>query len=169
MFFRLRIDFMVSRVCVCGSNGSYKWHHVVLFYERNGHFNVAGLHTCHLLMQTMANTYRNHNITYKSFATDSAISNHTESLRREVGVDASSKYKQIHVHFIPYAATIYRVGTGCGLTSPHRSYLLLITRCLFFLSISLRTTTHLTLYTHFISNSCSAIRLFVLSWRRYTK
>lgn len=88
---------------------SYKWHHVVFFYERNGHYNVAGLHTCHLLMQTMANTYRNKNITYSSFSTDSAVTNHTENLRREVGLDQSSKciyfatfifviFAEIHTH-----------------------------------------------------------------------
>lgn len=49
-------------------------------------------------MQTMANTYRSKNITYKSFATDSALSNHTENLRREVGVDASSKYAFYYVY-----------------------------------------------------------------------
>lgn len=72
-------------------DNSYGWHRVVFFYERNGHYNVAGLHTCHLLMQTMANTYRYKNITYSSFATDSAVTNNTENLRREVGLDQSSK------------------------------------------------------------------------------
>lgn len=71
---------------------SYEWHRVVFFYERDGHYNVGGLHTCHLLMQTMANTYRTKNITYSPFATDSAVgSNTTENLKREVGLDQASK------------------------------------------------------------------------------
>lgn len=77
------------------STDSYGWHRVVFFYERNGHYNVAGLHTCHLLMQTMANTYRYKNITYSSFATDSAVTNNTENLKREVGLDQSSKFELI--------------------------------------------------------------------------
>lgn len=71
---------------------SYGWHRVVFFYERNGHYNVGGLHTCHLLMQTMAQAYRTNNITYSSFATDSAVgTNTTENLKREVGLDQASK------------------------------------------------------------------------------
>ncbi|XP_031626434.1 atrial natriuretic peptide receptor 1-like isoform X1 [Contarinia nasturtii] len=67
---------------------NYGWHRVVFFYDRNGHYNVGGLHTCHLLMQTMANTYRKKNITYSSFVTDSAVgSNTTENLKREIGLD----------------------------------------------------------------------------------
>lgn len=69
----------------------YDWHRAVFYYERNGHYRVAGLHTCHLVMQTMANTYRKRNITYSSFTTDSAVTNATENLRREVGVDQSSE------------------------------------------------------------------------------
>lgn len=72
---------------------SYKWRHVIFFYERNGQYRVAGLHTCHLAMQTMANTYRKNNITYSSFTTDSAANNITENLRREVGLDQSSKFE----------------------------------------------------------------------------
>lgn len=42
-------------------------------------------------MQTMANQYRYRNITYSSFATDSAVTNTTENLKREVGLDQSSE------------------------------------------------------------------------------
>lgn len=69
----------------------HNWKTAVLFYERNGHYNVGGLHTCHLLMQSMVDTYRRHNITYESFATDSAVGNITEHLRRVVGLEHSSK------------------------------------------------------------------------------
>lgn len=79
----------------------YKWQNAIYFYERNGHSNVAGLHTCHLMMQSLANSYRMHNITYSSFVTDSAAAiNMTENLRREVGLDHSSKYNKKHYTFI---------------------------------------------------------------------
>ena len=42
-------------------------------------------------MNTMANFYRESNITYSSFVTDAAASNMTENLKREVGLDHSSK------------------------------------------------------------------------------
>lgn len=74
---------------------SYHWHRVVFFYERTGHYNVGGLHTCYLMMQTLANAYRSKNITYSSFVTDSAANNMTENLRREVGLDQSSEYHQL--------------------------------------------------------------------------
>lgn len=74
---------------------SFNWHHAVFFYERTGHYNVAGLHTCHLLMQTMAETYRKSNFTYSSFTTDSAVNNVTQNLRREVGLDQSSEFHWI--------------------------------------------------------------------------
>lgn len=70
----------------------HKWKSAVLFYERNGHYNVGGLHTCHLLMQSMVDMYRKHNFIYESFATDSAVGSMTEHLRRVVGLEHSSKY-----------------------------------------------------------------------------
>lgn len=42
----------------------------------------------------MANTYRTHNLTYTSFVTDSALTNMTENLKREVGLDHAGKYTQ---------------------------------------------------------------------------
>lgn len=87
------LHFFFSNFSHFSNANSYKWRHVVFFYERNGQYRVAGLHTCHLAMQTMANTYRKRNITYSSFTTDSAANNITENLRREVGLDQSSKLK----------------------------------------------------------------------------
>lgn len=73
-------------------HNSYDWHHVVFFYDRDGHYNVGGQHTCHLLMQTIAEMYRRQDITYSSFATDTAVgTNMTENLKREVGLDHTSK------------------------------------------------------------------------------
>lgn len=71
---------------------SYEWHHAVFIYERDGHYNVGGQHTCHLLMQTIAEMYRRQNITYSSFATDTAVgTNMTENLKREIGLDHASE------------------------------------------------------------------------------
>lgn len=43
-------------------------------------------------MQTIAEMYRRQNITYSSFATDTAVgTNMTENLKREVGLDHASK------------------------------------------------------------------------------
>lgn len=39
----------------------------------------------------MVDTYRKHNFSYESFATDSAVGNLTEHLRRVVGLEHSSK------------------------------------------------------------------------------
>lgn len=76
----------------------FKWKKAVYFYERNGHYNVAGLHTCHLVMQSLANTYRHHNLTYTSFVTDSSVTNMTENLKREIGLDHASKCIYITVY-----------------------------------------------------------------------
>lgn len=73
----------------------YQWSHAVFFYDRNGHYNIGGVHTCHLLMSTIAEYFRPSNLTYSSFVlTDSVAFNMTENLRREVGVDHSSEYFQ---------------------------------------------------------------------------
>lgn len=70
----------------------YEWKHALLYYERDGQYNVAGEHTCHLLMQTIAKLFRNLNLSFSSFPTDQAGgSNVTETLRKKVGVHESSK------------------------------------------------------------------------------
>lgn len=70
----------------------YEWKHALLYYERDGQHNVAGEHTCHLLMQTIAKLFRNLNLSFSSFSTDQAGgSNVTETLRKKVGVHESSE------------------------------------------------------------------------------
>ncbi|XP_052869345.1 atrial natriuretic peptide receptor 3 [Anopheles cruzii] len=65
----------------------FKWKRVVYFYDRQSYYNVAGPQTGHLLMNTMAEFFRHENITYSPFATDSARTNLTESLKEKVGVN----------------------------------------------------------------------------------
>lgn len=94
------VFFSLFLFSVSHNVSSYDWHHVVFFYDRDGHYNVGGQHTCHLLMQTIAEMYRRQNITYSSFATDTAVgTNMTENLKREVGLDHASEYKSIEYNF----------------------------------------------------------------------
>lgn len=70
----------------------YDWSHAVLFYDRNGHYNVGGVQTCHLLMSTLVHYFQQSNIThdYTSY-TDLSAFNITDNLIRKVGLDHSSK------------------------------------------------------------------------------
>lgn len=91
-FFYLQYILYITILFICNVDFiRYKWSRVVYFYERNGFFKVAGEHTCHLAMNTMAETFRGMNLTYASFSTDSTTTPMAENLRREVGLNEASE------------------------------------------------------------------------------
>lgn len=51
------------------------------------------------MMSSMAKFFRESNLTYSSFAMDSTNYNLTEDLKREVGLDHSSKYNYFWINY----------------------------------------------------------------------
>lgn len=92
----------------------YEWKHALLYYERDGQYNVAGEHTCHLLMQTIAKLFRSLNLSFSSFPTDQAGNNNvTETLRKKVGLHESSEYIS-YIFFSLFAIFIKPHITTCN-------------------------------------------------------
>lgn len=87
----------------------HKWKTAVLFYEKNGHHNVGGMHTCYMLMTSVVDQFMEYNFTYESFATDSAPGTSAEHLRRVVGLEHSSEYIVLPYVFVGYTAIRIRI------------------------------------------------------------
>ncbi|XP_055387621.1 uncharacterized protein LOC129616159 [Condylostylus longicornis] len=69
---------------------NYSWNHTLLLYKRDGQRNVAGLHTCQLMMKTLVEVYKHLNVTYSPFDLDSGTKNLTEDLQSEIGTRHAS-------------------------------------------------------------------------------
>lgn len=66
-------------------NFRYNWNRVVLFHARDGQREVAGDHTCYLMMQSLAKEIKNAKMEFTSFAIDNEKMNFTADLHRELG------------------------------------------------------------------------------------
>ncbi|KAL5290146.1 NPR2 family protein [Megaselia abdita] len=64
----------------------FNWNHVVLFHEKDGQRQVAGDHTCYLMMQSLAKEIRKENLAFSSYAIDGGKLNYTMDLHRELGL-----------------------------------------------------------------------------------
>lgn len=66
---------------------SYKWRKVHLFYATNGQSQVAGRHTCQLMMKSIVEFIKKeHNITYGTFDVEATTpKDYPEALRDHVG------------------------------------------------------------------------------------
>lgn len=66
---------------------------MVYLYERDAKYSIGGQKTCYLTMSTLAKFHKQHNISYHPYSTNDAfdVENLTETLKREVGYDKTSK------------------------------------------------------------------------------
>ncbi|XP_064535730.1 uncharacterized protein LOC135426546 [Drosophila montana] len=69
----------------------HNWSHSIFYYERDGQRNVAGLHTCFLMMKSLGKQMRNENMTFAQYPLEPNITNRSEEMRREIGNKHSSK------------------------------------------------------------------------------
>ncbi|XP_017873934.1 PREDICTED: atrial natriuretic peptide receptor 1 isoform X2 [Drosophila arizonae] len=63
----------------------HNWSHSIFYYERDGQRNVAGLHTCFLMMKSLGKQMRNENMTFAQYPLESNVMNRSEEMRREIG------------------------------------------------------------------------------------
>ncbi|XP_033149047.1 atrial natriuretic peptide receptor 3 isoform X7 [Drosophila busckii] len=72
----------------------HNWSHSIFYYERNGQHNVAGLHTCFLMMTSLGKQMRKENMTFAQYPLEPNISNRSDEMRREIGSKHSSALQQ---------------------------------------------------------------------------
>lgn len=70
---------------------SYKWTRSIFFYDADGQRNVAGQHTCYLMMTSLGKQMRNENMTFAQYRITEKLKNRTEEMTREIGNKNSGK------------------------------------------------------------------------------
>ncbi|KNC29820.1 hypothetical protein FF38_01508 [Lucilia cuprina] len=69
----------------------HKWSRSIFFYDADGQRNVAGQHTCYLMMTSLGKQMRNENMTFAQYRITEKLKNRTEEITREIGNKNSGK------------------------------------------------------------------------------
>ncbi|XP_037822173.1 uncharacterized protein LOC119610848 [Lucilia sericata] len=70
----------------------HKWSRSIFFYDADGQRNVAGQHTCYLMMTSLGKQMRNENMTFAQYRITEKFKNRTEEMTREIGNKNSGKW-----------------------------------------------------------------------------
>ncbi|XP_053949468.1 uncharacterized protein LOC128857747 [Anastrepha ludens] len=69
----------------------YNWTNSIVFYERDGRKDVAGEHSCYLMMKSFGDEMRDLNLTFAQYSLMPELHNRTEEVKREIGNKHTSK------------------------------------------------------------------------------